>query len=242
MLSSDKKCNCPKLGVIEFKGMSLPAFCLASSSPRRQEMITWLGISFHVQPASLDEAPRDGEPPDDYVWRLAGEKAFAIKKLNCPGELVLAADTTVVDDGNILGKPTSPANAVDMLRKLRGHIHQVYTAIAIFDKGREILEKDFCCTDVPMRNYSNLEIERYVDSGDPLDKAGAYAIQHPGFHPVENFTGCFASVMGLPLCHLKRTLRKMGYTVDHDTAEICLQNLGYKCPIFQKVLDGVPGK
>jgi septum formation protein len=222
--------------------MSLPAFCLASSSPRRQEMITWLGISFHVQPASLDEAPRNGEPPADYVWRLAGEKACAAVELNCSGELVLAADTTVVDEGMILGKPTSSADANEMLRKLRGHTHQVYTAIALYDKDRGILEKDFCCTDVPMRDYSVNEIKRYVDSGDPLDKAGAYAIQHKEFHPAENFAGCFASVMGLPLCHLKRTLRKMGFTVDHDTARVCLQNLDYACPISQKVLDGVPGK
>ncbi|MHC1782577.1 MAG: nucleoside triphosphate pyrophosphatase [Anaerolineaceae bacterium] len=222
--------------------MSCPRFCLASSSPRRQEMLTWLGISFHIQPADLDETPYPGEPADEYVWRLAGEKALADASSAQDGELVLAADTTVTADAHILGKPLSPLDAVDMLRRLRGRTHQVHTAVAIYDRGQNRLEKDFCCTDVPMRAYSDEEIDRYVESGDPLDKAGAYAIQHVGFHPVENFTGCFASVMGMPLCHLKRTLRAMGIQLEAEPIKVCLENLSYRCQIHQQVLDGQPGK
>jgi predicted house-cleaning NTP pyrophosphatase (Maf/HAM1 superfamily) len=93
-----------------------------------------------------------------------------------------------------------------------------------------------------MRAYSDDEIAGYVNSGDPLDKAGAYAIQHAGFHPVENFTGCFASVMGLPLCHLKRTLKAMGWELKADIAGVCLERLAYDCPIHQQVLNDLHGK
>jgi septum formation protein len=205
-------------------------------------MLAWLGISFHSQPADLDETPLPGEPADEYVWRLAGEKALSDASCAQDGELVLAADTTVTADGKILGKPASPQSAAEMLRSLRGRTHQVHTAIAIYDRAQQRLTKDFCCTEVPMRAYSDEEIDSYVNSGDPLDKAGAYAIQHVGFHPVEDFTGCFASVMGMPLCHLKRSLREMGVQLEADTFSACFENLSYHCPIHQQVLDGQPGK
>lgn len=222
--------------------MSFPRFCLASSSPRRQEMLAWLKIPFDIQPADLDETPLRGEAPDEYVWRLAGEKAHGNAPGVGDGRLVLAADTTVTIDGIILGKPETPQEATDMLSRLRGRTHQVYTAIALFDPRGGRMEKDFCRADVPMRAYSDDEIAVYVNSGDPLDKAGAYAIQHPGFHPVENFSDCFASVMGLPLCHLKRTLSAMGWNLEADTAATCLSRLSYGCPIHQQVLNGRYGK
>lgn len=222
--------------------MSYPRFYLASSSPRRQEMLNWLSLEFRIQPANVDEAVLPGEKPDEYVWRLAGEKALRDASWELENELVLAADTTVAVDGKILGKPGSPQEAVDMLRELRGRTHQVHTAIALYDPRGRRLEKDFCRADVPMRAYSDEEIADYVNSGDPLDKAGAYAIQHTGFHPVEKFGGCFASVMGLPLCHLKRTLKAMGWNLEADTAAVCLARLAYRCPIHQQVLDGCHGK
>jgi hypothetical protein len=113
-----------------------------------------------------------------------------------------------VDSGDILGKPVDTAEAVTMLTRLRGHSHQVYTGIAALRVADGKLVTDLCVTDVPMRLYSDEEIEAYTLSGDPLDKAGAYAIQHPGFRPVEKLNGCYASVMGLPMCHVMRALRK----------------------------------
>ncbi|HEX7557328.1 MAG TPA: Maf family protein, partial [Leptolinea sp.] len=122
--------------------------------------------------------------------------------------------------------------------QLRGHIHQVMTAIGLLDPVSNLLEQELCCTDVQMRDYSDAEITTYVASGNPLDKAGAYAIQHTGFHPVENFCGCFASVMGLPLCHLKRMAAKKNLPAAQNMAEKCQQINNYACPIFQQVEAG----
>src|SRR5204863_5653183 len=108
--------------------------------------------------------------------------------------------TTVVDGNDILGKPIDNAEAFAMLTRLRGHTHQVYTGVALLRKSDGLLLKELSVTDVPMRDYSDEEINAYIATGDPLDKAGAYAIQHPQFQPVEHMRGCYASVMGLPLC------------------------------------------
>lgn len=205
-------------------------------------MLNWLGIVFRTQPADLDESLLKNEPADRYVWRLAGEKAHAAAGCLDFEGIVLAADTTVALDGHILGKPGSSDEAERMLKVLRGRTHQVYTAIGLIDRRGNVLVRDLCCTDVPMRNYSDDEIDAYVASGDPLDKAGAYAIQHNGFHPVEGFNGCFASVMGLPICHLKRTLKAMNFTLAVEPSQVCRDNLGYECPISEQVLDGIPGK
>jgi len=125
-----------------------------------------------------------------------------------------------------------------MLKSLRGHTHQVYSALAVLRMRDERLITDLCVTDVPMRNYSDEELEAYVLTGDPLDKAGAYAIQHPGFHPVENMKGCYASVMGLPLCHLIRVLRMLGVPVDTDIPAACQSLLKYQCPVSPAILRG----
>jgi predicted house-cleaning NTP pyrophosphatase (Maf/HAM1 superfamily) len=142
----------------------------------------------------------------------------------------------------ILGKPKDMAEAVEMLKALRGHAHQVYTGIAILRFSPGIpggeLVTDLCITDVPMRAYRDDEIEAYVATGDPLDKAGAYAIQNAVFHPVEAMQGCYASVMGLPLCHLSRSLHKLEITPNSDIAEACQSALGYACPISAAVLRG----
>jgi predicted house-cleaning NTP pyrophosphatase (Maf/HAM1 superfamily) len=121
-----------------------------------------------------------------------------------------------------------------MLHQLRGRIHQVYSGIAAVKEGK--LYTDRCCTDVPMRDFSDEEIEAYIQSGDPMDKAGAYAIQHAGFHPVDDLQGCFANVMGLPLCHLSRTLRRFGYRLDVNVSEVCQNHIGYSCPVFSGIL------
>ncbi|HXZ74508.1 MAG TPA: nucleoside triphosphate pyrophosphatase, partial [Streptosporangiaceae bacterium] len=162
-----------------------PKLILASNSPRRRELLSLSGWAFSVQPAQVDESPLPGEKPGDYVLRLAQAKAREAAAAGRAGRLVLAADTTVALDGDLLGKPGDAAEAADMLRRLRGRSHQVYTGLAALTAPDGNLVTDLCVTAVPMRNYRDEEIEAYVASGDPLDKAGAYAIQHPGFHPVE---------------------------------------------------------
>lgn len=201
-------------------------------------MISWTGWTFTAQPADVDESRLPGEPPADYVLRLAVDKARAVASQAGDGQIVLAADTIVADGNFLLGKPSSPAEARRMLLGLRGRTHQVFTALALFDPAAQRLETDLCVTQVPMRAYSDQEIDSYIASGDPLDKAGAYAIQHPEFHPVENFSGCYASVMGLPLCHLLRTARLFGVESESNIPAVCQMNLHYNCPITAAVLRG----
>jgi len=221
---------------------------LASNSPRRRQLLSLGGWEFNVCAAEVDETPLPSEEPPAYVCRLAESKARAAAAANY-GDLILAADTTVVDElappgSKILGKPSDEADARRMLRSLRGRVHQVYTALALYRPEDGSLLTDLCCTDVPMRDYSDAEIETYIASGDPLDKAGAYAIQHAGFHPVEDLQGCFANVMGLPLCHLLRLLRKLNIQPQTqpkaDLPQACQAELGYDCPVFGAILRGEP--
>ncbi|HEY3477172.1 MAG TPA: Maf family protein, partial [Anaerolineales bacterium] len=153
-------------------------------------------------------------------------------------QVVLAADTTVVDNTDILGKPQDRAEATAMLKRLRGHSHQVYTGVAVFKPSDGRLLTDLCVTDVPMREYSDEEIEVYVQTDDPLDKAGAYAIQHPEFKPVARMDGCFASVMGLPVCHVIRLMRKMDIQPLTDFFRHCETFLEYQCPVSHAILNG----
>jgi septum formation protein len=212
---------------------------LASNSPRRRQLMRLTGLNFTIRPASIDETPISGEHPGDYVTRLArGKVAAAAAGPESPVEIYLGADTTVADGLEIMGKPVDASDAVRMLRQLRGKEHAVYTAIALRDPQTEQIITDLCLSRVPMRAYTDAEIEHYVATGDPLDKAGAYAIQHPAFHPVENFQGCCASVMGLPLCHLERNLRQMGAPSKADVPAACQAALHYDCPIYPAILRG----
>jgi MAF protein len=211
---------------------------LASNSPRRRELLALSGWEFSVRPAEVDETPHPGEAPDRYVLRLAESKALACARSEADAALILAADTTVSVDGDILGKPADAHEAAAMLRRLRGRSHQVYTGIALLRPSDGKLHSQVCATDVPMRTYGEAEIEAYVASGDPLDKAGAYAIQHAGFHPVEGLQGCFASVMGLPLCHLQRGLHTFGLAPAKDLPAGCQDHLNYVCPVSAAILAG----
>jgi len=208
---------------------------LASNSPRRKQLLALAGWPYRIQPAEVDETPLPGEPAEAYVLRLAESKARAAAGSAEDG-LVLAADTTVVDAGSILGKPNDADQARAMLRQLRGRSHQVLTALAVLQSRTDRLLIDVCVTDVPMRAYTEAEIEAYVASGDPLDKAGAYAIQHAGFHPVESLAGCYANVVGLPLCHLVRMLRRLGLPPRADLPQACQAALGYQCPVYEQIL------
>ena len=208
---------------------------LASNSPRRKQLLALAGWPYCIQPAEIDETPLPGEPAEAYVLRLAESKARAAAGSAEDG-LVLAADTTVVDAGAILGKPNDADQALAMLRQLRGRSHQVLTALAVLQSRSGRLLTDVCVTDVPMRAYTEAEIEAYVASGDPLDKAGAYAIQHAGFHPVASLAGCYANVVGLPLCHLARMLRTLGLPPQADLPQACQAALGYQCPVYEQIL------
>jgi predicted house-cleaning NTP pyrophosphatase (Maf/HAM1 superfamily) len=125
-----------------------------------------------------------------------------------------------------------------MLQQLRGHAHQVHTGIAVLDPASGRLLSDVCTTDVPMREYDDGEIDEYVRSGDPFDKAGAYAIQHAGFRPVQGLHGCYASVMGLPLCHLLRLLTRLEVEPQSDLPSRCQTHLKYTCPVSSAILRG----
>jgi MAF protein len=211
---------------------------LASNSPRRRELLALGGWMFHVRPAEVDETPHRREAPGPYVLRLAESKARACAVAAREDGIVVAADTTVAVDRDLLGKPRDMAEATEMLRRLRGRTHQVYTGIGVLRVADGAFLSDLCSTDVPMRPYSDEEIEAYVASGDPLDKAGGYAIQHAGFHPVEALAGCYASVMGLPLCHLTRLLRQLGVQPKTDIAAECQSALQYGCPVYESILNG----
>lgn len=187
---------------------------LASNSPRRQQLLGLAGWQFKVLSAVIDERPLGEEDPKDYVLRLAEGKARAALS-SIPAEwppetVVVAADTTVVMEGQILGKPENASDAQQMLSQLRGRTHQVYTGLGVLRMADGNLSTKVVGTDVHMRRYSDAEIAAYIASGDPLDKAGAYAIQHSGFHPVESVQGCYANVMGLPLCWLNQMLAETG--------------------------------
>ena len=209
---------------------------LASNSPRRRQLLALTGIPFIVLVADVDESLLANENPAAYVLRLAEAKARAVPA--DAGQIILAADTTVVNGSDILGKPKDEAEAAVMLKRLRGHAHQVYTGIALFRRSDGVLLTDLCVTDVPMRDYSDGEIQDYVATGDPLDKAGAYAIQHSGFHPVARMDGCFASVMGLPVCHVILQMRKMDLQPDTGFFAGCEALLEYKCSVSDSILNG----
>lgn len=217
-----------------------PPLILGSNSPRRRQLLGLTGWKFSVAAADVDESQYENESPTEYVLRLAETKARATAIVAAESDqIVLAADTTVVDGSDILGKPQDAAEATMMLRRLRGHTHQVYTGIALLRPRDGQILKDICVTDVPMRDYSDAEIEAYVQTGDPLDKAGAYAIQHPEFQPVADLNGCFASVMGLPVCHVIRLMRKMeDIQPVTDFFLNCETLLEYQCPVSNAILHG----
>lgn len=169
-----------------------PPLVLASGSPRRRQLLEMLQIPHRVVVPDIDETPLPGESPEAYTVRLARAKATAV-----PAPLVLAADTTVVLDGVMFGKPDSPEAAVAMLRQLQGRTHEVYTAVALAHDGTVSDALDV--SEVTFRRQEEAILRAYVATGEPLDKAGAYAIQGLGAGLVEGIRGDFFGVMGLPL-------------------------------------------
>lgn len=182
-------------------------FILASGSPRRRELLEAAGLRFVVDPASIDETPLEGEAPVAYVARLAIAKAREVLPRHSR-DVVLGADTTVVLDGEIFGKPVADAEATAMLRKLSGRTHDVFTGIALVttDGERSTVER----TTVAMAALSDEEIGWYVASGEPRDRAGAYAIQGLASRFIQRVEGSYSNVVGLPVAAVLQLLREMG--------------------------------
>lgn len=212
---------------------------LASTSPRRRELVASAGWSFEIMPADVDERPLPDEQSKNYVLRLAQEKAVVVSRRLDGEGVVIAADTAVVDQDEILGKPADAAEAESMLRRLRGRTHQVYTAVAVLNSAADRMRSDLCVTQVRMRAYSDEEMRAYIASGDPMDKAGAYAVQHTGFDPVEELKGCYANVVGLPMCLLARLLESFDIYPPDELPLGCQEHIGQACPaMVYKVLNG----
>jgi septum formation protein len=179
-----------------------------------------LGIPFEVHVADVDERAGHRERAPELVARLSRAKALAVAG-RMPHAAVIGADTIVVLDGEILGKPASAAKAAAMLRRLRDRPHQVYSGVTLCPPEHGAPRTAVVESTVWMRPYSDAEIAAYVASGDPLDKAGAYAIQNPAFHPVARLEGCYASVMGLPLCQVAELLAQIGVVARVDVPTAC---------------------
>jgi septum formation protein len=211
---------------------------LASGSPRRRQLLPLLGLPFVIKTVGVDERALDGEAPTELVLRIGRAKAVAISEAR-PDELVVAADTVVVLNGEVLGKPTGPDDAVRMLRLLRGRSHIVYTGVCVWHAGRRRMASELAESLVWMREYTDAEIAKYVESGDPLDKAGAYAIQHAGFCPAACVEGCYLTVVGLPLCHLQRALSRFGLVVPSSVPAACQALNQRTCTAFRDNLTDV---
>ncbi len=182
---------------------------LASASPRRAELLRQLGVAFEIAPAEIDETPRPAEKPADYVQRMAREKAAACLRQRSDSTLpVLAADTTVVLDEQILGKPADRLDALATLARLSGREHVVYTAICL-RLGTDSLER-LSETRVQFLTLDRDQVEAYIDTGEPFDKAGAYGIQGLAAAFVESISGSYSGVVGLPLAETWQLLQRVG--------------------------------
>lgn len=199
----------PNEGTQEILG-GIRLFILASQSPRRRELLAMLGLKFTIQTADIDETMDPAVPVEEAVADVCLRKARAVGAQN-PGRLIVAADTVVVVDGCRLGKPKSPEEAKRMLRRLSGRDHQVMTGFCLWQDGR--WETHVETTKLHFRELGDREIDDYVATGSPLDKAGAYGIQDQAAVFVERLEGDYYNVMGLPLCALTKRLRAWGVPV-----------------------------
>ncbi|MBQ7446402.1 MAG: septum formation inhibitor Maf [Eubacterium sp.] len=193
--------------------MNSKKIILASASPRRYELLTQLGLTFTVEPAQGEEKIQDHIPPEEIVKRLAYAKADEIRKrhikedLSDNSTLIIGADTIVVKDGRILGKPADEADAYAMLMSLSGSTHQVYTGVALISAEWEV---QFCeKTDVTFYPMTKQEITEYIQTGEPMDKAGAYGIQGIGGRFVKEIHGDYNNVVGLPIARLYHVLKEI---------------------------------
>jgi septum formation protein len=182
---------------------------LASRSPRRIELLRQLGLDFDVLPSDTEEYPVDGESPERHVLRLAEEKAMNVADRQ-PGRWIVAADTVVCFDSLILGKPKTRDEALEMLTWLSGREHSVFTGFSVCRGGKRTLERQAVKTSVRVKPLSRPEIEWYIGTGEPFDKAGAYAIQGIGAFMIESIHGSYTNVVGLPVCELIQMMTRLG--------------------------------
>jgi len=209
-----------------------PQLILASRSPRRRELLAHLGVPFRVVVPEVEEdaTPASSGQPEELAEALALAKAEAVARGEEEG-IVIAADTIVVDGDTILGKPADGTEATATLRRLRGREHRVITAMAVVDADSGQQAASHVLTAVRMRDYSDAEIAAYVARGEPLDKAGAYAIQDKQFQPVASYDGCYCNVVGLPLKALVILLRRAGLDImPHRLEKLPPQCM--ECPII----------
>ncbi len=186
-----------------------PHLILASASPRRTELLTLIGVEHTVLPAHVDETIGVPDEPGAHVCTLAERKALALTD-SYPGSVVLGADTIVFHDGDILGKPRDSAHARELVRRLAGSSHEVYSGVALAGPEGCRVRSVFEVTRVKFRELDEEDVRHYVATGEPLDKAGAYGIQGYGATLVEKVDGCYFNVMGLPLARLVRILAERG--------------------------------
>jgi len=211
-----------------------PQLILASRSPRRRDLLAHLGVPFRVVVPEVEEdaAPASSGQPEELAEALALAKAEAVARDEGEG-IVIAADTIVVDGETILGKPADGAEAEATLRRLRGREHRVITGLAVVDAVSGWRAASHVVTAVRMRHYSDAEIAAYVARGEPLDKAGAYAIQDEQFQPVATYDGCYCNVVGLPLKALATLLRRAGLDITSHT----LEQLPAQCAVCPIVVE-----
>lgn len=181
---------------------------LASKSPRRQELLKLLGLEFTVHTADIDEHMDPSLPPEQEVARVSAEKARAVAKDCAEEDIIISADTIVVIDGQILGKPKSEADAIRMLNLLSGRRHEVMTGLTVLSGGQ--CQTRVVRTGIEFRRLTDREIDAYVATGEPMDKAGAYGIQGRGAVLVEKINGCYNNVVGLPLSLLYLMMQRLG--------------------------------
>lgn len=184
-----------------------PRLILASASPRRHELLQQLGVDFEIIVADIDETPTAGEQPGEFVLRMAREKALEVLCREKRGLPVLGSDTAVILDETILGKPVDRTDAVRMLEALSGRTHQVFSAVAIAIGENEVLEA-LNITRVTFADLDTVWIEAYCDTGDPMDKAGAYGVQNKAGEKISRIEGSFYGVMGLPLYETAKLLKR----------------------------------
>lgn len=208
-------------------GMTDPLI-LASGSPRRRELLAALGLPFTVVVSNEPEPLLDGISPREQTVQLALRKARAVAAAQSEG-WVLGADTIVVLDGEILGKPSDPADAVAMLQRLRGRDHEVYTGLALVQASTGAAHTMSVPATVSMRDASDDEIAAYVATGEPLDKAGSYGIQGLGGALVSGYEGCFNTIVGLPLCGVAALLQEAGIVLP-TAKSACRRPDGSTCP------------
>ena len=185
------------------------ALVLASESTRRVDLLRSLGVSFAIMPPGIDEHRRPSESPKDYVLRMAYEKAQKVGSL-FPEKWVIGADTIVVHKGRVLGKPKTEEEAFAMLKRLRASWHKVFTGYCILNVSRHIVYQDVAETKVFIKDLTDEEIEKYINTTEPFDKAGSYAVQGKGGYMVKEIKGSYSNVVGLPICEITEALLSLG--------------------------------